>query len=703
MIKDLYGSNGYVFADASRRADVPPRARRAGPDLQGQRGRAVPHRRHQHPHQGRQPPHPPLDRPQPAVDAAGRHRRHPPVPLQRAAAEGFGPVQHRSHQGRGAEGRLLASRFGRSRRAQPPQEARRARPTATAATARLVPRPKPRQPAAARTAPPRQTAGRAGAAGAEPRLRLWRTRRQSGRASAQPYTVSQAAPHRAVQRRNPTRSSPPTPRRSTRGRSTPHSNPMRAPAAQQPYAAPQQPYAAGQQSAPQPYTAPGGGPGYTPPAQPYVAQQNPPPPGQYLRRPGAPPSDFLGNAPTPQPTVDVIVSSRSANRQVHVRRRRQLECRSGRLDRARRAELRLAPLPTSWEDFRSGRAFRGAGQKFRIEAAPGTQVSRYMFNFAEPYLFDTPVSFGLSGYYFNRFYRDWTEQRAGGRTSLGYQFTPDLSGNCRSAGRRHFASHQPRVTRDVPDLDAVIGHTQLYSFKAQIAYDTRDSTFLPTEGMYLSSRFRVCVGHVPVPAVTLLDFQQALPAPRAARRHGPAHAQLYTQFGISGNDTPIYERFFAGGFGTLRGYPVPRCVAADRSRSKWAVACRTSIRSSTCSRSRPTTCSRAWSFVDFGTVEYNAARSLGQLPRRPGFRLAGHDPDDQPGADRAGLRLPRAIGPDRHSPDLQLLRGRGPLSAASSSSPTRQLASARLTPGARHRRSRQRRGGSSLFDYQMYE
>ena len=48
-------------------------------------------------------------------------------------------------------------------------------------------------------------------------------------------------------------------------------------------------------------------------------------------------------------------------------------------------------VPTSWEDFRTGRAFRGAGQKFRIEAAPGTQVSRYMFNFAEPYLFDTPV------------------------------------------------------------------------------------------------------------------------------------------------------------------------------------------------------------------------------------------------------------------------------------------------------------------------
>src|SRR5690606_10063895 len=86
-------------------------------------------------------------------------------------------------------------------------------------------------------------------------------------------------------------------------------------------------------------------------------------------------------------------------------------------------------FPTSWEDIRSGRAFRGGGQKFRIEAAPGTEVQRYLFNFSEPFLFDTPVALGLSGYYFNRYYRDWMEQRVGGRITWGYQFTPDLSGN----------------------------------------------------------------------------------------------------------------------------------------------------------------------------------------------------------------------------------------------------------------------------------
>ena len=51
-------------------------------------------------------------------------------------------------------------------------------------------------------------------------------------------------------------------------------------------------------------------------------------------------------------------------------------------------------FPTSWDDFVSGRAWRGAGQRFRIEAAPGTEVQRYLVSFSEPYLLDTPVSLG---------------------------------------------------------------------------------------------------------------------------------------------------------------------------------------------------------------------------------------------------------------------------------------------------------------------
>jgi outer membrane protein insertion porin family len=208
-------------------------------------------------------------------------------------------------------------------------------------------------------------------------------------------------------------------------------------------------------------------------------------------------------------------------------------------------------VPTSWEDFRSGQAFRGAGQKFRIELAPGTQVSRYMANFTEPYLFDTSVGLGLSAYYFQRFYQDWTEQRAGGRASLLYQFSPDLSGSLTVRGEEIRISN-PRIL-GVPALDEVLGYTQLYSGKAQLAHDTRNNSFLPTEGHYIEADFEYGFGSFTWPRF-MSNLRQHWLLKQRPDGTGQHSFSIYEQFGITGSNTPIYERFFAGGFGTLRGF-----------------------------------------------------------------------------------------------------------------------------------------------------
>ena len=59
----------------------------------------------------------------------------------------------------------------------------------------------------------------------------------------------------------------------------------------------------------------------------------------------------------------------------------------------------ITRLPTSWDDIKNGTAFRGAGQRFRLEAAPGTQLQRYTATFQEPYLFDTRVGLSTSASY----------------------------------------------------------------------------------------------------------------------------------------------------------------------------------------------------------------------------------------------------------------------------------------------------------------
>lgn len=208
-------------------------------------------------------------------------------------------------------------------------------------------------------------------------------------------------------------------------------------------------------------------------------------------------------------------------------------------------------VPSSWEEIRNGKAFRGAGQRFRIEAAPGTEVQRYLFDFKEPYLWDTQVSFGLSGFFYDRIFRDWHEQRLGGRVSFGYQFTPDLSGNVALRAEQIDIS-DPRIPTP-PELAEVLGDTALYSVRTQLAHDTRDNTFLPTEGHYVELGFEQAFGDFTFPRGTL-DARRFFTLVERPDGSGRQVLSLIGRLGVAGDDTPLYEHFFAGGFSTLRGF-----------------------------------------------------------------------------------------------------------------------------------------------------
>lgn len=85
----------------------------------------------------------------------------------------------------------------------------------------------------------------------------------------------------------------------------------------------------------------------------------------------------------------------------------------------------ITRVPLTLDELLSGRAFRGAGQEFRLEAVPGTEFQRYTASFREPSLFDSVYSLGTSAYYFTRFYNEYDEQRFGGRVVLGRNFGPN--------------------------------------------------------------------------------------------------------------------------------------------------------------------------------------------------------------------------------------------------------------------------------------
>jgi len=209
-------------------------------------------------------------------------------------------------------------------------------------------------------------------------------------------------------------------------------------------------------------------------------------------------------------------------------------------------------LPRSWDDIRNGTAFRGAGQRFRLEAAPGTQLQRYMATFQEPYLFDTRIGLSLSASYFTRYFYDWAEARTGGRIGLGYQFqfAPDLSVNAGFRGES-VDVFNPRLK--TPDIVDMLGTNSVYGFSAGVIHDTRDSPFLPTQGHLATFEFEQVIGTFVYPRGIAEARQYFLlnERPDGSGRHVLSIGSI---LGVSGPDTPAYDNFFAGGYNTIRGF-----------------------------------------------------------------------------------------------------------------------------------------------------
>lgn len=208
--------------------------------------------------------------------------------------------------------------------------------------------------------------------------------------------------------------------------------------------------------------------------------------------------------------------------------------------------------PTSFQDLFSGNAFRGAGQTFRIEAAPGTDFKRYTIQFADPNLFRyMPISMSVSGFLFDRRYNDWDEERLGGRLAFGYRITPDLSVSAGVSGQNVDIT-VPQGTLE-PTLLDVEGDNELYSGEISLTHDTRNSPIQASEGHYFEFSFEEVFGDFDY-ARFEMEYRKYWLITQRADGSGKQTLSYSTQLGFSGDETPIFENFFAGGYATLRGF-----------------------------------------------------------------------------------------------------------------------------------------------------
>lgn len=216
----------------------------------------------------------------------------------------------------------------------------------------------------------------------------------------------------------------------------------------------------------------------------------------------------------------------------------------------------ITRFPRGLEDIRNGTAWRGGGQQFRMEAVPGNIVSRYLVSWTDPYFMDSPYSLGVSGFYFNRFYRDWTEQRLGGRITAGRQLTQEWSliGSLRMESVNLSINYVDNPLNPIsPLLREDLGTSFLSTGRLAVAHDTRDSQFLPSAGHYVTGGFEQAFGEFSYSRVDAEAHQYftTYSRPDGEGRH---ILSLGLQAAWTGGDTPIYERYFAGGFQSVRGF-----------------------------------------------------------------------------------------------------------------------------------------------------
>jgi outer membrane protein insertion porin family len=217
-------------------------------------------------------------------------------------------------------------------------------------------------------------------------------------------------------------------------------------------------------------------------------------------------------------------------------------------------------FPRSWRDFFEGRAFTGAGQTFSVSVQPGRQRSSYSIEFVEPYLFGFPVILGLELAARDRQREDWLETRRGGRVTLGYRITQDL------IFRTTYRFERVRVA-DLeidapPDAIEVAGTNYVGSVRFGLGYDQNliDREFVVYGGYAANVYYEVA--HKALGSD--FDFQRAGVAgnwqkllvawPGEHKWVLALRADVGWQESLDGDPVPIFERFFAGGPNSLRGF-----------------------------------------------------------------------------------------------------------------------------------------------------
>jgi len=215
--------------------------------------------------------------------------------------------------------------------------------------------------------------------------------------------------------------------------------------------------------------------------------------------------------------------------------------------------------PFDWpEDFGDTLdAFTGGGQVLVMSVQPGTIYSRWRLAWTNPRIFDSPYSVG--GELYQTLWRreDWDEQRLGYGVRVGRRLGEDLYGSL--ALRDELVDAQD-IRSDAPQLVFDFeGENRVVSLTLDLRLNRLNDFLNPTGGYLLevNGEHAGLWGDIEFNKIRLNgDYYFEVYEDEAERLHV---VRLKGQLGWASEygdtrDIPVYERFYGGGAGSLRGF-----------------------------------------------------------------------------------------------------------------------------------------------------
>lgn len=212
-------------------------------------------------------------------------------------------------------------------------------------------------------------------------------------------------------------------------------------------------------------------------------------------------------------------------------------------------------LPDSFDELLRGRAFRGAGQRFNLTAAPGTESSAYSLSITEPAFYDTPYSLGGTVAYRDREFDDFDEERITTRLTSARNFGTRWQGGvflrAESINLTDIDSTAPVDVFEVEDQNIItsIG----LSFNRQ----TYDNPFRPTRGTRTElgvEQVGIFGGDFDYTKLTIQHKAYFTVSEDFLGRKSTVFIEARAGYVPQGqDDVPVFERFYLGGR-SFRGF-----------------------------------------------------------------------------------------------------------------------------------------------------